>query len=1028
MLLSPLQKDLELTENILEKMLHHAISLCEHAGIDIFSEKTKELLVLRKISIIKLQEEWDTLHFSYHAYRSEFKKSRVLEEMKIFLQKLYTHLYQVSAYLPYKHVVSQFKLSSLSDLYTAFEMYIYQLKKVVKELREIPLATIVNQLEISLFQTYASILSKVYLFQKEWNSALKYFLYEKVEGIEYRKAHPADTYLSFSLNDGISVAKVGSEKRFIANDNNDRTYNTLQLIHPVFVNTTKVEKVNISHSSKREYNVKGKVISLVNEVDIFETTETNQIKIDTLNNNAYRKLSLGFGFYDSLLYLANGHRMLSIQLFFEEAEFSQLLDKVKHIKDYTHWIDESLPRIFDNAFIIFISTSEGLLKVNEYQMKVQEEKHSFEILIEFDKYFPSITSLDYEKDPKIIFQLNNESYAFAYSLLQDLNLKEYRVVQEVSQSKNLKCYNQQGVIDISAPFYPFGLKPCVGHQFIFGDKEMYAKKVEHCRLDISWSNLPNHDQGWKGYYHQYDKQNFDNSDYQVEIASLEKSNWKMINEEAHLFDGEQQLSTTSSMSIPLFNDSIPVELLSDEYNNLSADGFIKLTLKSPRTAFGHDIYPTVLSNHLQKKKWFWQKKSMEVIAPPIAPQVNNISLNYATTYSTYFHDYHQTGKVKFFHFEKGQEVFSSPSHLLPKVRDDYYFQVKVSNVSENQLVTLLFDLVIKDEFQSEEQLQWEYFMEGKWKIFDHKLLMMDETHQLSQTGVLMFSIPPHFSENAITIGMRVNKEKAKSIEIRGIHVNSMKVKISENSNVDRLMNLPKNGIKRCMDILQGVGKIEQPIEGNNGYKAINQEAYFSQAAFGLWSNGQCFSASDFHYQLKNILINKPIYALGEKEQVYLLSQEENILVKEEKEKALKEIEHQTTAFMKLKWGKSSKEKLKFNVNIILKKGYPLGVYRELMLQNLRDFQTENMTVFNCSVLKDFIQNQPYVERLELLEVYHLYISEGQHLMNKYEKDQMILPYHSWSKFTWDHDHSVVCTMEDEVSIFGIDEDYIINEN
>ena len=75
--------------------------------------------------------------------------------------------------------------------------------------------------------------------------------------------------------------------------------------------------------------------------------------------------------------------------------------------------------------------------------------------------------------------------AFAESLLQTATLN---VVAE--GMKDITLENDQGRIDPSKPFYPFGVQPGINSHFYVGSSEILSKKWKNLKLSYIWKNKP----------------------------------------------------------------------------------------------------------------------------------------------------------------------------------------------------------------------------------------------------------------------------------------------------------------------------------------------------------------------------------------------------------------------------------------------------------------------------------------------------------------------------------------------------------
>lgn len=76
--------------------------------------------------------------------------------------------------------------------------------------------------------------------------------------------------------------------------------------------------------------------------------------------------------------------------------------------------------------------------------------------------------------------------AFSESVMQSVILN---VVAE--GMKDVTLENDQGRIDPSKPFYPFGVQPGINSHFYLGSAEVLSKKWKNLKLNFTWKNRPN---------------------------------------------------------------------------------------------------------------------------------------------------------------------------------------------------------------------------------------------------------------------------------------------------------------------------------------------------------------------------------------------------------------------------------------------------------------------------------------------------------------------------------------------------------
>ena len=86
-----------------------------------------------------------------------------------------------------------------------------------------------------------------------------------------------------------------------------------------------------------------------------------------------------------------------------------------------------------------------------------------------------------------------------YKSLQNLKITKITITTRVEGLTNLVLQNDNGVVDPSKPFFPFGVRPQIGSRFYIGSSEAFSKKLTALELDLEWTGLPL-DQSFSDYY------------------------------------------------------------------------------------------------------------------------------------------------------------------------------------------------------------------------------------------------------------------------------------------------------------------------------------------------------------------------------------------------------------------------------------------------------------------------------------------------------------------------------------------------
>ncbi len=210
---------------------------------------------------------------------------------------------------------------------------------------------------------------------------------------------------------------------------------------------------------------------------------------------------------------------------------------------------------------------------------------------------------------------------------------------QVCGLKNFIVQNDESVMDVNGPVYPFGARPkiidfdvvnpadpllanpnLIGPNFYIGSKEIFCKKWNSARINLNWKDKPS---DFREYYKAYVVEDvalqifgLDQDKFKIRISSLQNGNWKEEVTNRKLFDATPPTAIpgvpapcvpdgTYSQGILLRSADFPAQvnlplLTADENNEpFKADtkhGFIKINLRDQD--FLHKDYAYVLSRQM----------------------------------------------------------------------------------------------------------------------------------------------------------------------------------------------------------------------------------------------------------------------------------------------------------------------------------------------------------------------------------------------------------------------------------------------
>ena len=319
-------------------------------------------------------------------------------------------------------------------------------------------------------------------------------------------------------------------------------------------------------------------------------------------------------------------------------------------------------------------------------------------------------------DEDVYWEFVPASYSYKY--FRRLLFERLEITTDVQDVRSLVLENDQGVIDATKPFNPFGTVPTKGANFYIGSSEIFFKRLldaedsDALLLKMNWGNLPALNFG--DYYQNYILKNGDpvnienNQHFKMTLSTFKDGTWVPFMNEANdapePFDmflnvdcntgevSENGQCPGPEKYISIKEDILPERIVGQEeiteFDLGLQGGFIRLQLAE---SFYHDEFPRSLTKSTIKRAAEENDPPVdgtgsplpltEIPNEPYTPLINSFSVNYhsreiinlkgrtksdfANRVEQFFHIY-PFGQAEFYPIPESpsDEVFTSP-HLVP---------------------------------------------------------------------------------------------------------------------------------------------------------------------------------------------------------------------------------------------------------------------------------------------------------------------------------------------------------------------------
>ncbi|MDR6763850.1 hypothetical protein J2Y38_004074 [Flavobacterium sp. 2755] len=467
-----------------------------------------------------------------------------------------------------------------------------------------------------------------------------------------------------------------------------------------------------------------------------------------------------------------------------------------------------------------------------------------------------------------------------YKSLAQNKLENIVINIDVQNIKSAVLENDNGSINAAKPFFPFSPQPVPGSNLLIKYNEAFSKKWENVNVDILWKNTPvNFVEHYKAYktssvntisVNDFKTSVFDgttfvttggivtsNNYFQYKSSILSNNIWQDYGAAAVLFTTSNPFKTSLNIS--------NTNYITDK------NGQIRLTLT---TSFLHDLYPKIYALALSVK-------SKDVVIPnePYTPLVESLVLNYTASETTKFsatgaetlEGIYTQNKAKLFQihpFGYAEEhsylkslldyVENEKSYLLPTYCKGGELFIGLENVQELQQITLLFQVLEGSEnptaasFTGKQKIEWSVLGNNEWRILNYSDILLNETDNLLQSGILKFNLPKEATQNNtrlpknyIWLKAKMHKQYDVVCKIIGIHSQAVLASFQNNANDLAHLNtgLKAGTISKLLQRLSNVKSVAQPYnsfdykpeEANEDYyRRISERLRHKNRAVTMW--------------------------------------------------------------------------------------------------------------------------------------------------------------------------------------------------
>jgi len=477
--------------------------------------------------------------------------------------------------------------------------------------------------------------------------------------------------------------------------------------------------------------------------------------------------AIGFALASNVLYLNEGTRAVTLTFNCDSLAGISANDlnnmfsiKLTGKKDWYTVDSYNVPAISGNSFSITFTLAGDAPAIVPYSSKIHGGN--------FTQQLP-------------MAQVNLSAYA-SYQKIKIPRISSVSITTQVTGVKNLGLQNNDGKLNTSKPFKPFGDFPNDSASFIIGSKEIFQKKLSALSLVFDWQPLApvaNELSGLKDYVtRSFTSLALENASAfnalnsavsiagsppnpSMKISGLVQGNWKPLTGQGAV----RLLSANTDISSGLGDlAQSPADFTpNSDYAVTSVDGFIRLQLIgsdfSLSTFLGRIQPPSIStvpagSATSAATGFKVDKVTMPVPDPPVA---RSVSITYTASDTIKFDAGAFDSRTNFYYHiepfgfrEMHPAISNTPLNLLPvfdledgKANDDGgELWIGLANALPAETFSILFQVSdgSANPLKNMTEVDWFYLNENNWLPFD-KQSVTDQTNNLTRSGLVIVNVP-----------------------------------------------------------------------------------------------------------------------------------------------------------------------------------------------------------------------------------------------------------------------------------------------
>lgn len=683
--------------------------------------------------------------------------------------------------------------------------------------------------------------------------------YERVLHIQRRPAVPDRAWLLLVLTRHVHRHALSAGRAFKAGKDATGVERHYLLTQDSVFNRAKVKAIRSVYRDPDSGRLHA--AAAANSADGMGEPFADKARWSLFGENSLPRAAIGYGVSAPILRIQGGRKEIQLTLGFSPASYASFQIKLTAFVERTG--NQYVQRVgsdhaFHQAFVVQGTGPHGWHDAAVVEVLCRHAQEAVQITATFLEDQP-LAGFDVNThgghfattDPVLRLVLNPAVTPFHHHVFQALVMASLNLQVAATGDVTMLVQNDRGTVNPARAFLPFGHQPQVGAALYVGSAEVFSKRLDYLRLQLTFKNLPSR------------------RDARIRADILNRTYWQPLVDDMPLFDLDGNTTTLAIDGEPNLLQNMPAQPDLAPFRDRSVDlkrGFVKFTLTGPSDPFGHAGFPRAytealvrlsaqeqgqvnrnminlmnageadrndkvkLAQSLDENDLQRQLGNSLLPATPWVPEAVAVRLDYGSHVTFQWGEAPTATQPVFHHlgpFGSWPTATNGDVGLLPDYQGEGQLYIGLADAEPGSNVRLFFQLIEGggNPFLAKPSVQWAYLAGDRWQNFRRRDVIGDRTSGLIESGTIEFSLPRDISlhHDAMTTGLvwlraQVDQHVAALAPAVAVAAQAVEVVFSERGNDPQHLAqpLPAGHIQKLVIKDKAIKRVQQPMASRGG--------------------------------------------------------------------------------------------------------------------------------------------------------------------------------------------------------------------